>query len=95
MGDHFASTRIPNADDTAIERRFTALLAAHTDDLPFYLRQAISFLRSKEVPVNWDALFYDLQRWGSENRTVQKYWARAFWGQRTQSETVNTSGQEA
>jgi len=82
MGAHFAAVRRqdPNADHTALERRFTALLAAHPDDLPTYLRQAIGFLRSKEVPVNWHQLFSDLQRWGYESRVVQKEWARAFWG---------------
>jgi CRISPR system Cascade subunit CasB len=80
MGSHFARCREPGGDDTALERRFTALLAAHVDDLPTYLRQAISFLRSKEVPVNWQQLFSDLQCWHYENRSVQKDWARAFWG---------------
>ena len=44
MGDHFARARDPEGDQTAIERRFTALLAAHPDDLDGYLRQAVSFL---------------------------------------------------
>jgi CRISPR type I-E-associated protein CasB/Cse2 len=48
--------------------------------LPTYLRQAVSFLRSKEVPVNWHQLFHDLRRWSYENRPVQREWARAFWG---------------
>jgi CRISPR system Cascade subunit CasB len=85
MGDHFARTRDPQGDDTATERRFTALLAAHPDDLDFYLRQAISFLRSKEVPVNWHQLFFDLQGWGLESRIVQKRWAQAFWGRTERS----------
>lgn len=80
MGSHFIRTRKPDEDSIALERRFTALMAAHYDDLPTYLRQAISFLRSKEVPVNWNQLFYDLRRWNYENRPVQKEWARAFWG---------------
>jgi CRISPR system Cascade subunit CasB len=84
MGRHFARARDPQGDNTALERRFTALLAAHPDDLDFYLRQAVSFLRSKEVPVHWHQLFYDLQRWGYESRSVQKAWARAFWGRPTQ-----------
>jgi CRISPR system Cascade subunit CasB len=82
MGHHFARTREPQGDNTAIERRFTALLAAHPDDLPTYLRQAISFLRSQEVPVNWQQLFSDLKRWHYDNRPVQRDWARAFWGRR-------------
>lgn len=84
MGNHFARTRDPKEDDTAIERRFTALLAAHSEDLAFYLRQAISFLRSKEVPVNWHQLLTDMLAWGHPDRYVQKRWARAFWDRAAQ-----------
>jgi CRISPR system Cascade subunit CasB len=80
MGDHFARARDPQGDDTAIERRFTALLAAHPDDVDFYLRQAVSFLKSKEVPVDWHRLLRDILNWGHPERYVQKAWARAFWG---------------
>lgn len=82
MGSHFASTRKSDTDTTALERRFTALLAAHPDDLATHLRQAVSFLRSKEVPVNWHRLFHDLQHWAYDDRPVQKQWARAFWAAR-------------
>lgn len=88
MGNHFARARDPQGDDIAIERRFTALLAAHRDDLDGYLRQAISFLRSKEVPVNWHQLFHDLQRWGYDGRPVQQEWARAFWGRARETQTT-------
>ena len=82
MGDHMARTRTESGGD-ALERRFTALLAAHPDDLPDYLRQAVSFLKSKnEEPVNWNELLRDLQNWGHEDRFVQKKWARSFWGGR-------------
>jgi len=80
LGDHFARTRASQGDETAIERRFTALLAAHPDDLGFYLRQAISFLKSKEVPVNWHQLLFDVMAWGHPDRYVPKDWARSFWG---------------
>jgi CRISPR system Cascade subunit CasB len=79
MGNHFAAARDHKGDDTALERRFTALLAAHQDDLPFYLRQAVSFLKSKEIPINWHQLIRDVQNWGHPEGYVQKAWARAFW----------------
>lgn len=63
-----------------VERRFTTLLAAHPDDLPDRLRQAIGYLASKDVPVNWHQLFQDLPRWGDPSRSVQRKWARAYWG---------------
>lgn len=79
MGHHFARARDPQGDNTAIERRFTTLLAAHPDDLATYLRQAVSFLKSKEVPINWRQLMPDVMAWGHPDRYVQQQWARAFW----------------
>lgn len=95
LGGHLAQAKQGGNED-AIERRFTALLAAHPDDLPGYLRQAVSFLKSKEIPVNWEQLLYDLQAWEHPDRRarVQKEWARAFWGRPAeQSEAPSTSAQ--
>lgn len=80
LGESFTQTLDPRSDNRAIERRFTALLAAHTDDLGFFLRQAVSFLKSKEVPVNWQQLLSDVLAWGHPDRYVQRQWARSFWG---------------
>lgn len=93
MGDHMARTRTDSGAD-ALERRFTALLAAHPDDLPEYLRQSISFLKSKDVPVNWNQLLWDLQNWEKRDDpkySVQKKWARSFWGGRQSVESTNNS----
>ena len=93
LGDHFARARALQGDDTAIERRFTALLATHPDDFSYYLRQAISFLKSQKspVPVNWHQLLSDVMAWGHPDRRehVQRNWARAFWGRPTK-ETQTT-----
>ncbi len=93
-GNLGASFRLAAAKDPAApaenertsptERRFAALLATHADDLPDRLRQAIGFLASKEVPVDWRQLFRDLPRWGDPSRRVQRGWARAFWGRERQ-----------
>lgn len=87
MGAHLAQTRSEGGKD-ALERRFTALLAAHPDDLPFYLRQSVSFLKSKEEPVNWNELLWDLQNWDEKRddprKSVQKKWASAFWSRPNQ-----------
>lgn len=86
MGDHFARTRDPEGDDSAVERRFTALLAAHREDLPTYLRQAVGFLRTKEIPVDWNRLFRHIQHWDLASGYVQREWARAFWGRPKQDD---------
>lgn len=80
MGAHMAQTGDPGGDNNATERRFTALLASHPEDLPVYLRQAVSFLKSKDVAVNWQQLFVDLQQWSHPRGYVQKNWAKSFWG---------------
>ena len=84
MGSHFARACDPQGDNTAIERRFTTLLAAHPDDLDDYLRQAVSFLKSKEVPVDWHQLLSDVMGWGHPEQYVQRCWARGFWGRATE-----------
>jgi CRISPR system Cascade subunit CasB len=84
FGDHMRRCDPEGKNSEALERRFTALLSAHPDDLPDYLRQAISFLKSKEIPVNWNQLFWDLQNWDERRDdpkySVQKKWAGSFWG---------------
>jgi CRISPR system Cascade subunit CasB len=90
MGTHMAKTRSESGED-ALERRFTALLAAHPDDLPEYMRQAISFLKSKDEPINWGELLWDLRNWNREDRYVQRKWARAFWGGRQLTEQSESS----
>lgn len=87
LGDHFAALRDPDPDkNAALERRFTAILNANPDDLPDYLRQAISFLRSKdETPVNWHELMWHLLQMGDPERAdqIRKRWATAFWRNRS------------
>ena len=80
MGDHMAAARDEKSRE-AVERRFVALLSAHPDDLPDLLRQAIAYLKSKEVPINWERLFRDLQLWSHPEYgdVVRRYWATAFW----------------
>lgn len=80
FGAHMRHCDPDGKNSDALERRFTVLLSAHPDELSDYLRQSVSFLKSKEIPVNWNQLFWDLQNWTDEDRHVQKKWASAFWG---------------
>jgi CRISPR system Cascade subunit CasB len=78
LGWSFA--RLTGATESeSIEKRFVALLNAHRDDLDQHLRGAIGLLKAHEVPVNWLQLLRDVQHWGTESRSVQRTWARAFW----------------
>lgn len=82
MGSHFAQLRRQKSDSQAVERRFIALLAAHPDDLSIHLRQAVSLLKSEEVPVNWSQLLRDALSWNNPDwrAGVRRRWATAFWG---------------
>lgn len=61
-----------------LDRRVEILLDADATQLGFRLRQAVKFLKSKRVRVNWSQLLNDLLKWNSPYRTVQKQWARAY-----------------
>ncbi len=79
LGDHFA--RLKSEDNTALERRFTALLAAHPDELDIHLRRAVAMFKSKDIPVNWDQLLKDCLAWSHPERQarVRRRWAMRFW----------------
>ena len=84
------------------ENRFVALLNAEVDELPNYLRQIIGLLKSEDVAVNWEQLFKDVQFWeaagdNSKYESVQRKWARSFWGnfnnENNQDKQENSEGE--
>lgn len=92
LGDSFA--RLRHAEDVSeegVERRFTALLSVHREDLHVHLRHAVSLLKSKAIPIDWGRLLDDLKRWGNEDRLIQRNWARAFW----RVESLDDDGQDS
>lgn len=68
-----------SGDDPAVEKRFMALLASHREDLAEHLRHGVSLLRAEGVGVDWRQLLRDLAWWDSDDRFVQRRWARDFW----------------
>lgn len=90
--------RKQNIDDKSTEKRFVALLNANREDLPEYLRQIVSLLKSKDVFIDWLVLLRDIKFWDYEpklgeewrEREVQKRWARSFW-RGTDDENLNSN----
>lgn len=78
----------------SVERRFTVLLNSHVEEFPRHLRHAVALLKTKEIGIDWARLLQDVQRWGREDRRVQRLWARAFWGHRRE-EAASESGSSA
>lgn len=68
----------PN-EQAAVERRFTALLAADPQEFDVHLRHAVTFLQARAVPIDWDRLLIDVLTWQHPNDLVQRRWARSFW----------------
>lgn len=85
MGDHFRM--VADGDlSSAVERRFLSLLACEPDELPDALRQAVTLLKSRDIPINWHRLFLDVYEWldrrpqGEQKRqSVRLRWSRALW----------------
>lgn len=87
MGSHFRALIGDSAEPPAnVERRFMAVMSSEPDDLPDTLRQAISLLKSRSVPVNWRNLFVDVQclldsrpEGEQKRQDVRLRWSRNFW----------------
>lgn len=79
-GDFGASLRRARTEKTArgLDRRVEALLDADEGQLPFRLRQAVHFLASSRVRVNWPLLLQHLLQWNHPRRFVQDRWARSY-----------------
>ena len=65
-----------------LDRRVEVLLDADREQLPFRLRQAVRFLYSKRIAVNWPQLLQDLLAWNHPKRYVQENWARDYFAGR-------------
>jgi CRISPR system Cascade subunit CasB len=61
------------------ERRLLALLGCRSEDLPDHLRHAVSYLRARDVPVDYRQLMKDLFWWDAGEGKVQRRWGRDFW----------------
>lgn len=62
-----------------LDRRVMALLNADGEDVFTHLRYAVSLLRNSTIPVDWEKLIVDLDRWDDPDRSVQRAWSRAWW----------------
>lgn len=65
-------------NEKGLNRRLEILLDADESQLSFRLRQAIRFLHSNRVRLDWPRLLQDLLRWNAPGRRVQQQWARSY-----------------
>lgn len=62
-----------------LDRRMAALLDSDTEQLRYRVGQAVRYLASQEVAVNWARLLSDLLQWNHPARFVQREWARSYY----------------
>lgn len=90
LGTHFRRLVLEGSGEDAVERRFTHLLRSRREDLDDPLRQAVSLLKSKDVPVNWQQLMDDVLHWSDPNHRVQRRWASQFWADDERTSSTET-----
>ncbi|MHB1295321.1 MAG: type I-E CRISPR-associated protein Cse2/CasB [Anaerolineae bacterium] len=78
LGMLLARARTPK-NAKGLDRRIATILDADESQLPFRLRQAVRYLRSSRVAVDWPLLLNDLLYWQHPDRFVQKQWARSYY----------------
>jgi CRISPR system Cascade subunit CasB len=81
LGDFGASLRQAKQakNSKGLDRRLEILLDADETQLAFRLRQAVHFLQSCGVRVNWPRLLEDLLYWTHPERFVQRRWAQSYY----------------
>ncbi|KAA3664946.1 MAG: type I-E CRISPR-associated protein Cse2/CasB [Chloroflexi bacterium] len=86
LGSSFRFAR-SQQNETGFDRRFSRLLDANEDQLPFQLRQAIIRLANDWITINWEQLTKDVLGWTHPNRYVQRKWARDYVASKPEKQT--------
>lgn len=79
------------ANAKGLDRRVEVLLDSDSAQLAYRLGQAVRFLHSNRVPVNWQGLLEDLLQWEHPSHFVQKKWAKDYFGATSRPATANAT----
>ncbi|MHA1797632.1 MAG: type I-E CRISPR-associated protein Cse2/CasB [Candidatus Helarchaeota archaeon] len=79
FGEAFGKLMAEEKASKSTEQRFMAILNSDPQDLPQYLKHAVSLLRSKKIGINWAELAYGIDHWNHHDKYIQAQWARDFW----------------
>ncbi len=95
FGASFRRLRLADGSTESVEKRFVALLDASSETIAHHLRHSVSLMRAKDVSVNYLLLLRDIQRWSSDDRWIQRDWARAYWTGSTALEAGTATSETA
>lgn len=76
-------------NSAGLDRRMEHILDADEVQLSFRLRQAVHYLYSQRVGVDWEQLLHDLLRWSHPQRHVQRRWAADYFARQSGSSRDN------
>jgi CRISPR system Cascade subunit CasB len=75
-----------------LDRRITILLDSQFDiidgfrigggEMAYRLRQLVRLAEGHQIGVDWARLLYDLTKWNSPEKWIQKQWARSYFGEK-------------
>ncbi|EMK25500.1 type I-E CRISPR-associated protein Cse2/CasB [Leptospira kirschneri] len=79
FGEAFQKAYNPDAKNDK-DIRFRGLLAAtDQNQLSYRLRQAVRLIKSQSIPIDFSILLRDLYSWNSEEKRVQREWAKGYY----------------
>jgi CRISPR system Cascade subunit CasB len=94
FGDSFYRLKNSSGGSESLEKRFTALLNAHKDDLSQHLRHIVGIMRSNNIPINWEDLAKGIDNWTHPKQKIQVRWARDYWS-KSETSTDLPTGEDA
>lgn len=72
------------SEDSPFDRRFRRLLSCDTrDELRGHLTDIVRGLKSADIPVNYESLYYDILKWGNR---VREKWAVHYWSEKKETD---------
>jgi len=72
------------------EIRMKALLETDSENLNYRLRQALRFINSKRVFLDWNKIIKDILSWDSDEKRIQRKWAEGYYAR----EILNNKDEE-
>jgi CRISPR system Cascade subunit CasB len=89
LGQSIAELFVDRQRSKSVEDRFIALLDADAEQVQYRLRQMIALLKDT-AKIGWTELLQDLTNWNSEDKFVQRKWAKSFYRHVNTTNTTET-----
>lgn len=79
LGDALYALRRSTDAKSSLDLRFNGLINADSEDVYQLLRPLIMRLENAKVEINFAKLYDDLVNWRSEDKRIQRAWAKSYY----------------